>query len=351
MRRRGTKLLAWARPRRWSILGEAVLAAALALLAWPILAIQGNEPEAVDVVTAYLEALRDGDVERAETFVSDSSGLDADRSWLTAEAVSRDWEVESVELKSASDTTVHAVITAGGRRAEGAFRFEGRDDDLRIANPYVYLTGVEPIFAALEVNGVAGEVESPDGAPSPVALYPGSYALFASVPDLAGEDDLSLLALPGANGGAYSLDAIDFAAVVTGPLTGSEALETRLNEQLAAWLDDCAESPDLAPAGCPFSAAYDWGVAYDGRTEFASVTELDWTVAAHPKVRFGRDLRLETVEPGWMTLSGKGTALLEDGETALDGRCGVNLGGLVPVLGEDGDFTFTPPEGQGNTCY
>ena len=67
-------LLDWARPRRWSILVEAVLAAVVALAAWPIAVIGNNEPAAVDVVTAYLEALREGDVERAETFVSDSFG-------------------------------------------------------------------------------------------------------------------------------------------------------------------------------------------------------------------------------------------------------------------------------------
>jgi hypothetical protein len=343
-------LLDWARPRRWSILGEALLTAALVLVAVPIAMLGNREPAPVRIVTDYLEALRDGDVERAETFASDSDALDADRSWLTAEAMSSDWEIASVERKSASPTTVHAVITADGRRAEGAFRLEGEDDDLRIANPYLYLTDTSPLFASLELGGVRGEIATAGDTPLPVALYPGSYALFPSLPEFEG--GLPLLALPGgAAGGAYGHDAIDFDAAVVDAVTGSEALEARLNEDLAALLDGCAESADLAPAGCPFSADGFGATAYDGRTEFAAVTESDWAVAAHPKVRFTRDLRLEMVEPGWMNLSGSGTPLAEGGETALDGRCGVDVANLDAVIGEDGTVTFALAAEQQNTCH
>jgi hypothetical protein len=343
-------LLEWARPRRWSILGEAVLAAAVALAAWPILAVAHAAPEPVQVVTDYLEALREGDVERAETFIADADRPDADRSWLTAEAMSDDWEIASVELRSASETTVHAVITAGGARTEGAFQLEQTDDDFRIANPYLYLTGTSTLFAALEIGGVRGEVQAVDGAPLPVALYPGFYPLFADAPDLAGDDGLPLLLLPGSEGGPYALDGVDLDAAMTDALTGSDALEARLNADLAAWLDTCADSADLAPAGCPFSAAA-YGGAYDGRTEFETVSDVHWTVQAYPTVRFGRDLRLETVEPGWMTLGGNGIPLFEDTERALDGRCGVDIANLAPALGEDGRITFALAADQGNTCY
>lgn len=344
-------LLDWARPRRWSILVEAVLAAVVALAAWPIAVIGNNEPAAVDVVTAYLEALREGDVERAETFVSDSYGLDADRSWLTAEAMSSDWEIASVERRSATSSTVHAVITSGGERAEGAFALEGSEDDPLIANPYMYVTNANPLFASLEIGGVRGEVGAADGQALPVALYPGSYSLFASVPEFSGEDGLSVLAMPGSAAGGYSADAIDLNALMTGPLTGSEAIESRLNEAIAAWLDGCAESADLAPAGCPFSAASDYGVAYDGRNEFTTVDELDWAVETYPRVRFDRDLRLEVVQPGWMTLSGTGTATHEDGETTVAGRCGVGFDYVSPAIGADGDITVALTDPPGNTCF
>jgi hypothetical protein len=336
-------LPAWARPRRWSILGEAVLAAAVALAAWPILALEHREPEPVALVRDYLEAVRDGDVDRAESFVSPDSAVEADRSWLTAEAVSSDWSIESVELKSATETTVHVVLSSGGTRAEGAFRLEGMDGDLRILDPYMYLSVTGPLFSSVEINGVRGEVAAVDGASVSVALYPGFYSLFASVPELSG-------AVPGSDADYGVSNAIDLQAVMTEPLTGSDALEARINEDLAAILDACAESPDIAPAGCPFSADFLGGTVYDGITEFRTVSELDWAVETYPRVRFNRDLRLELVEPGWMTLTGKGTALGDDAESALDGRCGVAIEHVVPVIGEAGDLTLTMAAAPDNTC-
>jgi hypothetical protein len=341
-------LLAWARPRRWSILGEAVLAVAVALAALPILALQHREPEPVALVRDFLEAVRDGDVDRAESFVVPDSALEADRSWLTAEAMSSDWDIESVELKSATETTVHVVLSSGETRAEGAFHLEGTEDDLRILDPYMYLSVTNPLFSSIEINGVRGEVAAADGVY--VALYPGFYSLFGSVPELSGEDGVSLLAVPGSEIGLYSLNSIDLHAVMAEPLTGSEALETRLNEDLAALLDACAESAEVAPAGCPFSAEFLSGIVYDGRAEYLDVSELDWAVETYPRVRFTRDLHLELVEPGWITLSGKGTALGDDTETTLSGRCGVAIEYIVPAIGEDGDLTFTMAAAQDNTC-
>jgi hypothetical protein len=346
----GTALLRWARPRRWSILVEAVLAAAVALAAWPIIAVGNDETEAVEIVTAYLEALREGDVERAETFVSDSYDMaGADQSWLTAEAMSSNWEIESVELKSASESTVHAVISSGGTRTEGAFTLEGAEGDWEISNPYLYLSSSSPLFSTLEIGGVRGEFTTVEGATATVALYPGVYSLFASAPDLAGEDGLSLVALPGSD--VYGYNSIDLGAFMTEPLSGSDAVEARLNEALATWLDGCAESTELAPAGCPFSAAYDYGIAYDGINEFGTVTELDWAVGAYPKVRFDRYLRLDVVDPGWMALSGKGTVTYEGDEAALDGRCDVAFDYIAPVIGEDGTIDFTLTAATRNTCF
>jgi hypothetical protein len=345
------RVLGWVRPRRWSILAEAVLAAVLALAAWPILAVQHNEPPAVDVVTAYLEALRDGDVERAETFIVDPEALEVDRTWLTAEAMSSDWEIESVERKSASPWSVHAVIRSGDARAEGAFDLEGPEDDPLISNPYLFLSNVNPMFTTLEIGGVRGEIEqTSEGLPLSVALYPGFYRLFESTPDLGGDDGLAVLALPGSDGSGYNPDSIDFSAIMTGPLVEDDAIESRLNGALASWLDDCADSADLWPAGCPFSAAHDYGVAHDGSNEFSSVTELDWTVETYPKVRLSRDLRLEAVVPGWVTLTGKGTELFEDDETALEGRCSVDVANIAATIGGDGALSFALIEDQWNTC-
>ncbi|THV30829.1 hypothetical protein [Glycomyces paridis] len=343
--------LAWARPRRWSILVEAALAVLLVLVALPFAVFGGGEPAPVAVVRGYLEALREGDVERAEGHVSQEYAQEADRSWLTAEAMSSDWEIESVSMRTASATTVHVVIGAGGRSAEGAFRVEEWEGETLILNPYLYLTSTAGRFETLEVNGDRREVESnADGVTLPVALYPGSYALFASAAAVTGEGGVPLLAVPGGEAGYLGNDRIDLDAVMTGPLVEGDAAEDVLNEKLAAWLDECAESGEIAPAGCPFSAAYEWGVAYAGATEFQTVEELDWEVAAYPRVRFGRDLRLEVVERGWLTLTGSGTTLLGDEPTAVDGECSVDAGNIAVDLGGDGGLTLRLAYDQANTC-
>jgi hypothetical protein len=264
--------------------------------------------------------------------------------------MSSDWEIESVELKSATETTVHAVISSGGTRTEGAFLLESVDDDFLITNPYMYLSISSPLFTSMEIGGVSGEIPTAGGDVVSVALYPGSYTLFASVPELAGGDGISLLAMPGSDGTYYSMNTIDFDRLMTNALADSEAIETRLNDELAAWLDECAESAEAAPAGCPFSAAMSMSIAYDGRTEFKEVSELDWAVGAYPKVRFARDLRLEVVEPGWMALSGTGTPWYEGGETALDGHCAIELLDVDPGFGEGGDLTLTLAAEPSNTC-
>ncbi|GAA1671784.1 hypothetical protein GCM10009830_17320 [Glycomyces endophyticus] len=343
------RLLKWASPRRWSILAEGVTVVLVALVALPVLLVGGREPAPVRVVTGYLEALREGDLKRAEALVSDSYQPEADTSWLTAEVATGDWEIESVELKSATESTVHVTIASGGARAEGAFTLEGTDDDLRIANPYVYLSVAAPLFASTEVNGVRREAAAAAGAPVLIALYPGSYALFGSVPEFDG--GLSLLALPGAHGGLYGGDTVDVNALLTGPVVASEALEDRVNASLAAWIDACAESAEAAPAGCPFGMAWDWGAAFDGRTEFTEVEGLDWSVEAYPRVRFGRDLALTVVEPGSVLVAGTGTALGTGEATAVDGRCTVDFRNAVPAIEDDGTVTFALFAAQQNTCY
>ncbi|MEU6859625.1 hypothetical protein AB0B28_12230 [Glycomyces sp. NPDC046736] len=344
-------IVKWARPRRWSILAEAVLLVATALVVWP-LAVQVEEgPEPVRVVTAYLEALRDKDVERAEEYVSEDYAFDADRSWLTPEAMSADWEIESVELKSASETTVHVTLTSAGHRADGAFNLESDDEDnLLITNPYVYLQTQGGILSTVEIGERSAEIARVEGYPQAVALYPGFYPLFASVAGF--EDGASLFALPGSHGPYYYGETIDLDRLMSIPLRENAAVEAALNEQFAAWLDECAESAVAAPEGCPFSAGYDYAALHDGMEDYEEVSDLDWTVGAYPVVRLSPELRLEVVEPGWMGLSGKGIVGYEDREeVAIDSRCGVDVGNVSATIGTDGAVALTLFDETWNSCY
>ncbi|HEU5127761.1 MAG TPA: hypothetical protein VFU12_07225 [Glycomyces sp.] len=340
------RALDWARPRRWSILGEAVLAALLALLAWPVVALDDQSDE-VAVVTAYLEALREGDVEEAKSYTGEVDATVTDEAWLTEEALSSDWEIESVARRSAYRFAVHAVIGSGGRTAEALFRLEETDDGLRIANPYMHLLVPPGPLETLELNGLGGTVEeqSGDGGAKRVALFPGSYALFTSNPNFSGDGAVSFLAMPEQQLPVSLLDLTGDAFV------DNAALEEQLNEDMAAWIDFCVQSTEAQPAGCPFSAMSDYGGVDDGVHDFEETGELTWAVGAYPKVRLKADLTVETVVPGWVSVSGNGIERFEDTEEQVGGRCKISTDAVTPLMLPQGRFEFTASEGLRTTCY
>ncbi|WP_100445328.1 hypothetical protein [Glycomyces xiaoerkulensis] len=334
------RVLLWARPRRWSLLVEAVLAAALAAVALPVLAPPGNGDEAVGMVADYLEAVRDGDLDRARQYIAEPEPeADDDPSWLTAEALSSDWRIESVERRSGSERAVHAVIASGDRTAETVFHVGETEQGRRISNPYAYLSVPHRLLAGIELNGRVGPIESSEEyARVDVALFPGSYTLFG--------DSLSVpfLALP-------DLDRLDSGRMLTDLLTGDSEVEDRLNEDLAAWIDDCAESTRPAPEQCPFSAAGDYSEVDDGTTNFDEVGELTWEVYRHPRVRFNHDLRLQTVSPGWVTVTGTGIEWVDETEETIDGRCEISVSDANARMQADGGFEFSVHSSIWSTCY
>jgi hypothetical protein len=338
----------WARPRRWSILVEAVLAVLLALVSWPVLASNGENAE-VELVTDYLEALREGDVEEAESYIrpSEYAYEEVDDALLTEEALSSDWEIESVRQRSSYDLYVHAVISSGERTAEGLFRLEEHDDELRITNPYFYLTVSRGPFQTLQLNDqwhAPRGLEESDTAQ--LALFPGSYALFEDVPGFSGEHTVSFLGMP-------DDQPLELAGLAGETIAGNAGLEEQLNEDLAAWVDFCAQSEEIAPEGCPFSAASYYGPDQvdDGVHDFVEVQDLEWAVDTYPHLRIGPDLALDTVAPGWVALSGSGVVEFEGTTASLDGRCRIDLSSLDITLLAGGQFEFASTADLSTTCY
>lgn len=345
------RILAWARPRRWSILAEAVLAVLLAAIGVPVLAL-GGDTEPVDVVTAYLEALRDGDIDRAREFIREPDST-ADTTWLTAEAMSSDWDFASVEQPTRSRSRVHAEITADGRSAEAVFQLEVSEDETVITNPYVYMSmtprggpGGGFGLAELELNGQAGELTATgESGSAEFALFPGAYTLAESNDLLSEPEPPVFLAAPNVYTGLPN----DFGPVLAEAMIGDEEVEEQLNADLADWIDVCAQNADPSPAGCPFSAETDWGLT-DGDDDYRDPTGLVWEVDAYPRVRlaasqtYGGTYFVETVEPGRVHLTGTAYAVYEEEERPFSTYCAIDLGGLEPVLLPGGRFEFEYPE-------
>lgn len=343
------RVLAWARPRRWSILTEAVLAALVAAIGVPVLALDGDT-EPVDVVTAYLDALRDGDVDLAREYIREPDST-ADSSWLTAEAMSSDWEF-TVEQPTRSRTRVHAQITAGGQSAEAVFQLEVSEDEALITNPYAHLSmtprggGGGFGLSELELNGHAAEpTSSGESGVTEFALFPGAYTIGESNDLLSDPEPPVFLAVPNERTGL----ANSFDPVLAEALIGDDAVEERLNADLADWIDVCAQNADPSPAGCPFSAETDWGLT-DGADDYLDPTDLAWEVDVYPRVRFatnpayGGSYTVETVEPGRVHLTATAYDLFEDEEGPFSAYCAIDLAGLEPVLLPGGRFEFDYPE-------
>lgn len=341
------RVLAWVSPRRWSILVEAVLAVLLALLAWPVAVAVGDSDEQTRVVTAYLEALRDGDTRAANGYIEYDLLPEADGTWLTEEALSKDWEIESVAHRSASDHYVHVVISSGGRTAETVFSLEETDDGLRITNPYMYVTVPAGPLRALELNGHWGVPQGLDeNASVQVALFPGSYDLYEDVQGFSSENTVSFLAMPQDR-------PIALASLAGGAVAADGELEDQVNADLAAWIDFCVQSEEIAPEGCPFSAEsyYGPGTVDDGIEEFEEVENLAWAVDVYPHLRIDPTLQLTTVAPGWVTLSGSGVLDGEGTNAPIQGRCRISLSSVDVTLLAGGQFEFTSTEDLSSTCH
>ena len=343
--------LAWVRPRRWSILAEAALAVLLAVIALPVLAFGGQGP--VDIVTDYLEALRDGDIEAAREHISEPD-MTFDTTWLTAEALSSDWEIASVVQPTRSDATVHAEITARGQSAEAAFYLTRSEGETLIANPYFFISvspqvTSEAVFglSEIELNGLSAEPPlSEELGIGQIALFPGAYTIGESNDLLSDPEPPMLLAAPehGFNT-AHPLEA-----VLADHLVGNDAVEEQLNADLAAWIDHCAEQAEPAPAGCPFSATADFGDITDGDLSYTNPRDLTWEVDAYPRLRFtdlstydARHYMAETVEPGRVHLTATAVEIYSDEERPYSAYCAINLAELEPVLLPGGQFEFHYP--------
>lgn len=337
------RALNWARPRRWSIMFEAALAALLALLAWPIVALDG-ESEGVELVTAYLEALRDGDVEEAKTYIEPGRAPEADDSWLNEESLSSDWQIESVRHRSASERYVHAVIASGSESVESSFLLEESEDGLRITNPYMYLTVGQGPIKALSLNGEWHTPHQPEeDVPVRVALFPGSYRIFDDVPGFPDGNAASFLAMP-------QDQPVELTSLAGKAIADNDELETRLNEDFAAWIDSCVQSTEARPEGCPFSAVSHYGSVYDGVNEFKEADGLAWAVDVYPHVRLDDGLTLETVAIGWVSLSGDGDVLFKDTEEQVRGRCRISVDTTTVLMLPGGQFEFTAGEDLTSTC-
>jgi hypothetical protein len=301
---------------------------------------QAREPStAVEVVTAFMEAVRDKDLERAYRYIGTSVPAGAAAAFLHPDAIG-DWELLAVEQpESAAGLEQPVTVTIGTDEgtAEGEFTVYEDDGEYTLYNPFQTATVSASSYLSLQVNDrtVPAPLETSwqewyyGQANRTVVLLPGVYRFFGGEP----------VALLGDN---------DTAEAIGTPLPEpTEAAEAALQRAVQEHIDACVEYRLAMPPGCPFMT--DGMVDTTDRRRMEKIRDPMWTVEEYPVASvvlgtggFGEPVLLvEFTDPGRLTLQGRGT---EDWETwePITAVCRFD-GSVLHVLADtDGSIQVAP---------
>ncbi|MBD8583472.1 hypothetical protein IFT90_02740 [Frigoribacterium sp. CFBP 8766] len=333
----------WSR-RRTLLLGGAVVLFALGVVAAVVVGRTAatHRPEAAAV--AYLEAVQQGDVERAMSL--DGTEVGDDDVLLTNDAYAgvtdgvTGWDVSGSRVDGDSAVVV-AVVQQGGEGGavyDQQFALEKDGTDLLFFDRWT--------LTPVELGTLTVQVGAPDAA---VVTAAG-----VEVPHAGAEGDtVELRAFPGSypatldGAGAYEAD--DVVGIATGASsTGSPATlvatltdsgQAAARAAVDAWLAACVASPDLKPAGCSFQILNE-PTGY-------TLTDQKWTLETTPVYEIG-----DWTSQGWQveaTTEGSAvfTSTVSDGAGSTGtfnsvGSVRVPIQGVIPdVTGEGATFTST----------
>lgn len=212
-----------------------------------------------DVVRAYLEAARRGDVAGAV----EAAGLDAPPSGQSAAALgTAPWELTEVgEPYNLTDdeAEVTAVITAGGRSGEGYFRLHRGDGRWRVTNPFV----------TVRVPAAPVRYESAS-APADLQVLPGAYTQADPAPEL--------IQAPGRTPVIAVPETIDRPFALTQDFAPTVAARQLFQQLSDAYIDRCLTDATCMPA--PYDNRFE---TTDGRFPVNPRT-VTWRVVRRPAV-------------------------------------------------------------------
>jgi hypothetical protein len=304
---------------------------------------QVREPNtAEEVVTAFMEAVRDKDLERAYRFIEGGVPSGEAAVFLHPDAIG-EWELLAVHQPESDsmldEPSVSVTIGTEEGTAEGAFTVYERDGEYTITDPFHTVTLSASSYLSVRVND--REVPAPlettwqawyqGQAQRTITLLPGVYRFFGGEPvALVGDQEDDGRHLMGA-----PLPAPDAAAAAS--------LQRAVND----FIDGCVEYRLIAPPGCPFAS--------DGLVDTADQRRVDeirdplWTVDAYPVATVVPGtgsydepvLLVEFTEPGRLTLNGHGT---EDWDTwqPFTAACRFGSGPLHVLTDADGAIQVAP---------
>lgn len=312
---------------------------------------QVREPNtAVETVTAFMEAVRDKDLERAYRYIGTGVPAGPAAAFLHPDAIG-DWELLAVEQpESAAGLEEPVTVTIGTDEgtAEGVFTVYEDDGEYTIRDPFQTVSVSASSYLSLQVNDrtVPAPLETTwlewyqGQANRTVVLLPGVYRFFGGEP----------VALLGDNQG-------NGAEQIGTPLPEpTEAAAAALQSAVREHIDACVEYRLVMPPGCPFVT--DGLVDTTDRRRLQEIRDPVWTVEEYPVASvvpgvgmYGEPVLLvEFTDPGRITLQGTGTENWETWEP-FAAACRFD-GSVLHVLADTDGSVQVAPLGQpaADTC-
>jgi hypothetical protein len=319
----------------WVIMAIGVLLAA-ALLVAPWLR---DSPTAV--VSSYLDAVRNGDVEAAVEYANGGADGAAD-GLLTKSAVSDGWRVVELTETAVNDSEAYVDVTiegSDGATAGGRFELFSFNESWRMTNPFALINnaGAMPF---LTVNGAT--IQSGGS-----LLFPGEYRLYDNVSELVSVEPPTLLVIGDSSVHLRSQPYVEYTVTEAGEQAAAEALEKVLVE--------CAEYEEAAPPACPFNAGSDDTTMAQVLGDEYEVDDVSWQLGSVPRLRLAPGtLTFSAVidRPGTMQLTA--TAIPEysddDKPRTITADCDIDVTGLLFTMDSDGEFAISGEQYPQSSC-
>ncbi|WP_144300463.1 hypothetical protein [Stackebrandtia nassauensis] len=346
----------WKKRRNLKILAVALVA----VVAVSNLGYQLTRPGPEAVVSDYLSAIQDGDVDVALDYVDGIWEFDeVSDDLLVSGAMTTDWKVTNVARRPGVDPLVANIdftITAADKTTRtGRFELLDNGSDWQILNPLAKIDVVAMPVGFAEFNRVVGypsTTTKTDDSRTLVQkparqlwMFPGAYDPYVDSDELVKPRMSSYIAIPSKylRGEAVMLSSQTFAP----ELVPGKKFVKEVNRQFTDWLDKCAASSRIAPKNCPFAAgagARRGAVSLEPDQEYLT-EKADWKVTAHPEIELiqanGKFIVRE-VKPGTVAISGEGEpADQRDGfPVPFSGECTIDMASLSVTLAKPGDFAF-----------
>lgn len=319
-----------------------------------------NEPLAA--MTSFLQALKDGDLDKAYEYVAAETLAFHRESTLDPREFGSEWTIGDIEVVEFSRTgdrqaTVSAEILASdGTGVTEEFLMHEDDDRWFVTTPYTESihTG-NSTFESLQFNGQHPETLD-SSSPSWVYLLPGAYEI--SVPDIEFlEPQYQTVLFLGKQHSMANPMTPDATPIINGddPVILSlfdlrDNADDDAQQRVNDYLKNCV-SDTIHNHGCPISFSYDeLSKATDSSLSTFHGSDITWDIDEFPKVSTQFDpgtamdswIGFQNQTSGRAELTVTGT---DDGEPyTVTFQCSIGLRLLEPSIGRDGKLYIGPLE-------